>query len=254
MKIVLCTGGFDPLHSGHIDYFNAAKQLGGYLIVGLNSDEWLKRKKGRAFLPMHERKTIIENLSMVNRVIEFDDQTNDSSDCIARVIRDYPQFKILFVNGGDRTHTNVPEQEIYQNDPRVEFIFGVGGEAKRNSSRWILDEWKAPKTIRPWGNYRVLYESDKTLKLKELSVEPGRSLSMQKHEFRSEFWFVSQGYATVYTLENDNEKLIGVFGEHQSLWIPKEKWHRLSNQTDSLLKLIEIQYGTECTELDILRK
>lgn len=254
MKIVLCTGGFDPLHSGHIEYFNSAKSLGDYLIVGLNSDEWLKRKKGRSFLPIHERKNIIENLSMINKVVEFNDDNNNSSDCISQILKEYPQFKIVFVNGGDRDHTNVPEQEIFFNDPRVEFVFGVGGNNKRNSSRWILEEWKAPKTIRPWGNYRVLYESDKTLKLKELIVEPGQSLSMQKHEYRSEFWFVSQGYATVHTLENNNEKLIGIFGEHQSLWIPKEKWHRLSNNTENQLKLIEIQYGTECTELDITRK
>ena len=73
MKIVIVTGGFDPLHSGHIAYFEAAKQLGDRLVVGLNSDAWLTRKKGRPFMPMSERRAIIENLNMVDRVIEFDD-------------------------------------------------------------------------------------------------------------------------------------------------------------------------------------
>ena len=73
MKIVLITGGFDPLHSGHIAYFKAAKTLGDMLIVGLNSDDWLVRKKGAAFMPWNERLCIVNNLSMVDEVYTFDD-------------------------------------------------------------------------------------------------------------------------------------------------------------------------------------
>ena len=73
-KIVLITGGFDPLHSGHIAYFKAAKTLGDMLIVGLNSDEWLERKKGRAFMPWNERLCVVNNLSMVDEVYTFDDE------------------------------------------------------------------------------------------------------------------------------------------------------------------------------------
>lgn len=73
MNIVLVTGGFDPLHSGHIAYFESAKQLGDKLIVGCNSDAWLERKKGRAFMPITERTTIIQNLRMVDGVILFND-------------------------------------------------------------------------------------------------------------------------------------------------------------------------------------
>ena len=72
-RIVLVTGGFDPIHSGHIEYFNSAKRFGDELIVGLNSDEWLTRKKGKAFMPFKERKAIIESLKMVDKVIDFDD-------------------------------------------------------------------------------------------------------------------------------------------------------------------------------------
>ena len=86
MKIVIVTGGFDPLHSGHIAYFEAARALGDRLVVGLNSDAWLTRKKGRPFMPMAERRAIIENLRMVDKVIEFDDADNTSIDAI-RVAR-----------------------------------------------------------------------------------------------------------------------------------------------------------------------
>lgn len=254
MKIVLATGGFDPIHSGHISYFEQAATLGDYFIVGCNSDEWLKRKKGRHFMPIQERTNLISYLRMVNRVVEFDDTQNNSIECIRQILLEYPDDEILFVNGGDRDHTNVPEQYAYADNPRVKFQFGVGGSNKQNSSRWILEEWKAPKTNRPWGHYRVIHETDKTFKAKELVINPKSSLSMQKHELRSEHWFVSEGYATIYTLENDTETLVGVFGKHQSISIPVHRWHRLANDTSETLRLIELQYGKECTEVDIIRR
>ena len=67
MKVVLVTGGFDPLHSGHISYFKEAKKLGDKLVVGLNSDEWLTRKKGKPFMPIQERVEIIRNLKIINK-------------------------------------------------------------------------------------------------------------------------------------------------------------------------------------------
>lgn len=254
MKIVLATGGFDPLHSGHVAYFKHAATLGDILVVGLNSDDWLSRKKGRAFMPIHERMAVIGNLSMVHSVMPFDDTNNNSIKCIYDLLEQYPNDEIIFVNGGDRNHSNVPEQDEFNSHPRVSFVFGVGGDHKQNSSRWILEEWKAPKTARPWGFYRVIYEPDKNFKAKELVVMPGQSLSMQRHEHRSEHWFVAEGYATIYTIENNTEILLGVFGRHQSISIPKEKWHRLANKTDEVLKLIELQYGDICSETDIIRR
>lgn len=140
MKIVLVTGGFDPLHSGHIEYFKAAKQLGYLLIVGINSDDWLVRKKGRAFMPFSERKAIIENLYQVHKVIDFDDSDDTAVDAIKKVKELYPKASIIFANGGDRTKDNIPEMVF--ND--VEFVFGVGGTDKKNSSSWILEEWEKP--------------------------------------------------------------------------------------------------------------
>ena len=78
MKIVVVTGGFDPIHSGHISYLNHAKHLGDRLVVGLNSDPWLERKKGRAFMPWHERMAILGNLHMVDEVIKFNDDDGSS--------------------------------------------------------------------------------------------------------------------------------------------------------------------------------
>jgi cytidyltransferase-like protein len=253
MKIVLCTGGYDPLHSGHISYFKAAKSLGDMLIVGINSDEWLERKKGRAFMPWNERLCIVNNLSMVDEVYTFDDEDDSARAFIRQVRAHYPDVELIFANGGDRTKDNIPEMDVQ--DPNLTFAFGVGGEDKKNSSRWILEEWKAPKTDRQWGYYRVLHENGKEVKLKELTVNPGKSLSMQRHKDRSEHWFVAEGVATVYTVNRSTDtELLGKFKKFDHIHIQKTEWHQLCNESENPLKIIEIQYGENCIEEDIERK
>lgn len=252
-KIVLVTGGFDPLHTGHIEYFKAAKQLGDTLVVGVNSDDWLTRKKGRPFLPFGERQSIIKALEVVDDVIAFDDRDGTAKDAIKFLLYKHTDCQIVFANGGDRTVDNIPEMDISNN--RLMFEFGVGGENKLNSSSWILEDWKKPKTDRQWGYYRILHEYGQHVKLKELVIEPNKYLSMQKHKERSEFWFVAEGVATVYSLDSSTDiELLGKFGHNQHIWIPKNSWHQLCNEDVVPLKLIEIQYGTNCIEEDIERK
>jgi D-beta-D-heptose 7-phosphate kinase/D-beta-D-heptose 1-phosphate adenosyltransferase len=252
MKIVVVTGGFDPLHSGHIAYFQAARQLGDKLIVGVNSDEWLVRKKGQPFMPLHERRQIVGSLKDVDATMAFDDNDGSAISLLEDLKKSYPYAQLIFANGGDRTAQNIPEMSVKD----VEFRFGVGGSDKKNSSSWILEEWKAPKTLRQWGYYRILHENGPGVKLKELTVEPGKRLSMQKHQNRAEFWFVSEGTATVYTVDpgSTDIELVGVYNEQQYLHVPIRQWHQLSNETDKPLKIIEIQYGTNCIEEDIVRK
>lgn len=252
--IVLVTGGFDPLHSGHIAYFKAARKLGDELWVGLNSDEWLTNKKGRPFMPWSERFEIIQNLSIVDKVIQFDDSDNSASDAIRKVMETEPNTSYIFANGGDRTKDNIPEMQVFH--PRLTFQFGVGGENKKNSSSWILEDWKAPKTERAWGYYRVLHEYGNKVKVKELTVDPGKTLSMQRHKDRAEHWFVAKGTATVYTIDTQSTdyELHGTYKEHESLHIDNMEWHMLANETDKPLQVVEIQYGENCVEEDIERK
>jgi len=137
MKIILVTGGFDPLHSGHIKYFRAAKALGDQLIVGINSDAWLTRKKGKPFMCFDERRTIIQALKMVDGTVEFNDLDDSSINAIEKVKLNFPGDQIVFANGGDRTALNIPEIDV----PNVLFKFEVGGSTKINSSSQILNNW-----------------------------------------------------------------------------------------------------------------
>ncbi len=139
-NIVLVTGGFDPIHSGHIAYFLSAKTLGDSLIVGLNSDEWLTRKKGKPFMSWDERSAVTSALKPVDLVFKFDDLDNTAIDAIRQALVLFPDSHIIFANGGDRGKGNIPEM-AFESD-RVSFAFGIGGDDKKNSSSWILKNWK----------------------------------------------------------------------------------------------------------------
>lgn len=250
LKVVVATGGFDPIHSGHIAYLEAAAKLGDILIVGINSDAWLTRKKGYPFMPVGERVAIVKALKCVDHTVLFDDSDGSAIEAINNARLLYPDCQIIFSNGGDRTIHNIPEQTAFKDDDTVEFAFGVGGDFKMNSSSWILQEWKAPKNERQWGYYRVLHEVP-GMKVKELTVEPGKSLSMQKHKYRAEFWIVSEGMASLKRLGQEG---FTVLQPHHQNTIYPEQWHQLINQTDKPVKIVEIQYGSKCDEDDIIRK
>ena len=251
-KIVLITGGFDPLHSGHIAYFKAAKALGDILVVGVNSDAWLTRKKGSPFMPYKERAEIVRNIVGVDFVVEFNDADGSAKHAIRMVRASYPQDSIIFANGGDRTNDNIPEMDIA--DDNLEFVFGVGGFNKANSSSWILQEWKAPKTERQWGYYRVLHEVS-GMKVKELTVEPGKSLSMQRHNHRAEYWIVSEGRAVVNNMMPGGYSLPAIeLAKHEEYKVPVNEWHQLTNPYEESVKVVEIQFGEQCIEEDIERK
>jgi cytidyltransferase-like protein len=242
--IVVVSGGFDPIHSGHIKLIKEARLLGDMLVVGINSDEWLARKKGRAFMPWQERLCVLNNLSSVDEVYTFDDEDGTACHLLQQVRAHYPQARIIFANGGDRTQNNIPEMSV----PNVEFVFGIGGENKSNSSSWILEEWKAPKTLRPWGYYRVLHEVP-GMKVKELTVNPGQTLSMQRHSSRAEYWQVSEGRCVVEG-EGHRQTSLEIYDSYN---ISTNEWHRLYNPFDQPCRIVEIQYGHACDEDDIER-
>jgi cytidyltransferase-like protein len=249
--VVLISGGFDPIHSGHIAYIKEAKRLGKRLVIALNSDEWLSRKKGKPFMTFNERKEILSNLKEVDEVYAVNDEDGSVKEAILYCLKEFPSSYIKFVNGGDRTKSNIPEMDIV--DQRLIFEFEIGGNTKLNSSSKILSEWKDPKTYRQWGYYRVLHSDGPETKTKELVVNPNSSLSFQRHKNRAEHWMISSGIANVILGESSENIKEYVLRKHSSIIIPKGWWHQLKNCTDDVLKIIEIQYGTLCIEEDIER-
>ena len=254
MKVVLVTGGFDPLHSGHLQYFKEAKKLGDVLHVGLNSDEWLSRKKGRPFMPFSERVTILEALEVVDKVISFDDTDDSACGAIYKTMATNANVEIVFANGGDRNNENTPEYKIYGGMNGISFAYGIGGSNKKNSSSWILDEWKTQKTNREWGYWRVLDDKPNAgYKVKELVIYPGKSLSDQRHFKRSEVWNILQGTVTMETDYNNMKDSIQLKPHTTHYEIGKEVWHKASNNGDIDAHVLEVQWG-ECVEEDIERR
>ena len=250
--IIVFTGGFDPIHSGHIEAIKAAQKL-GRVIIGLNSDDWLIRKKGKPFMSFKERFAVLDQFKNILCVIGFDDSDDSASDAIRQAREMFPKSKVIFVNGGDRTKSNISEMAAFKDDPMVEFHFSVGGDNKKNSSSWILSEWKHPTETRGWGKFMTYYES-KQAKVKRLIIEPGKSISMQYHNHRAEFWFIESGVGEIYTLDNDGgETSKCKISKHETYKVEKTLWHRLENFGDEDLCVIEIQYGDQCTEDDIIR-
>ena len=139
--IILVSGGFDPIHSGHIYLIEDASKY-GEVVVLLNSDAWLIQKKGKEFLPYKEREIIMNALKSVIDVIAFDDSDKTCIDGIRKAIAKYPSRKIKFANGGDRNNNTSPAPEkVYCEQNKVKVLWGIGGDNKANSSSWILKKW-----------------------------------------------------------------------------------------------------------------
>jgi cytidyltransferase-like protein len=251
MKLVVVSGGFDPIHSGHIAYFKSAKSHGDKLIVALNSDAWLEKKKGKFFMPFHERKTIIESIKFVDEVISFkDDNKGSCINALQKIKNFYPDDDIYFANGGDRDKKNIPEMSV----SGINFLFSVGGNDKKNSSSWILNKWQYYFEERQWGSFFNLFET-KNIKVKELIVDPGKSMSFQRHFKRNEIWLVSSGKCIVaYSAHPvDREKKEIQLNKFDHYLVPIGHWHQINNPFNEPSHIIEIQYGEDCIESDIER-
>ena len=249
-KVMLVSGGFDPVHKGHVRMVQAAAEACELLVVGVNSDDWLRRKKGKEFMPFEERKSILESIKNVDEVLAFeDDKLGSCMNALEKVKAKFPDDEIIFCNGGDRGKENIPEMSV----SGITFEFSVGGDDKKNSSSWILKNWKYDKERRVWGEFFNLFEDDQ-VKVKELIIEPKKGMSLQKHHKRSEIWLVSQGKCLVNYSKVAPDKIEEIaLDKHNSLHVELGDWHQITNPFNETCKIIEIQYGKETTEEDIER-
>jgi cytidyltransferase-like protein len=137
-KVVMVSGGFDPIHIGHIRYMQEAKKLGDSLIVVINNDNWLRIKKGSEFMPEAERREIIEALDCVDKVIVSGHKKNTKDMSVCEEIKKIKPD--IFANGGDRNALNIPEYKLC-NNLGIEMIFNVGKGGKIRSSSELLKDY-----------------------------------------------------------------------------------------------------------------
>ena len=134
--MVAVSGGFDPVHVGHVRMFEKARKLGDKLVVILNNDNWLKKKKGYAFMPEKERAELLKHIKWVDEVVltKHRPGTKDVSVCDAlREVR--PN---IFANGGDRKLDNIPEVAVCE-EIGCKMVFNVGHGGKVQSSSWMIE-------------------------------------------------------------------------------------------------------------------
>ena len=140
--ISIVSGGFDPIHPGHIMMMKDCLKFSNYLIVGVNSNKWLINKKGNYFMDIQHRLYVVSSLNVVNETMEFEDDDKGSANNLLIKIRNkYSNDKIIFANGGDRSDTSKILEFETAKQYNIDLKFGIGGSHKESSSSDLLKRW-----------------------------------------------------------------------------------------------------------------
>lgn len=246
VRWVATSGGFDPLHVGHLRLFKAARKLGDKLVVIVNNDNWLRAKKGFVFMSQKERAELISAFPYVDKVVFTEHRKDDKDVSVAAVLRKLKPA--IFAKGGDRTRTNTPEVSICK-ELGIVTKYNVGGGKVQSSSWMIRDASRAfERTERPWGEF-YNWDRGKTWNLKTVYIKPGKRLSLQYHAHRSELWTLVQGDALATIEESGKRKLIPLHIGH-IFAVSQGTIHRLESKKGGII--VEIALG-HFDEKDITR-
>lgn len=229
--------------------FKEAKKLGDKLVVIINNDNWLKNKKGFAFMPEKERAELIKTFPFVDKVVLTDHKPNDPDRSVVRTLRKVKPH--VFANGGDRKPDGdpIPEVELCK-QLGIKVMYNVGHGGKVQSSSWMIKDAArhVARNVRPWGEF-YNWDTGKKWHLKTLYVKPKSRLSLQYHNHRSEHWVLIEGEATALTHVDGKEVRVPLkYGD--VFWVEKGTPHRLMSKKGAIL--IEVALG-QFDENDIVR-
>ncbi len=245
-KVVAVSGGFDPIHIGHIRSIQESRKLGDRLVVILNNDNWLLNKKGFVFMHEYERKEILEAIDGVDEVVLTDHLLGESDRSICRALRALKPA--VFAKGGDRSPEGDPVPEVALcEELGIELVYNVGTGGKVQSSSWLTARLSKLEE-RPWGDIETFKTAPRWW-LKTLTLRPGERLSLQKHARRGEIYVCVEGEVTVEL--GDRVFVMRPFDNHPvaALFDPNTV-HRLSSLTGGTV--VEVAVG-DCDEKDIVR-
>ena len=251
---VIVSGGFDPLHIGHVRLIEAASKYGPVIVV-VNSDKFLIDKKGYVFMNQEERIEIIKNIKNVHEVFLSIDHDHTVCKSIESLVNN-PDYQIsYFANGGDRkVISDIPETKICQTN-NINLLFDIGGDKDQSSSllvenmfdKMMLKKGNFNITKKPWGYFKS-FISEQNYLLKKLVINKNEELSLQTHEYRDEHWIVVLGQILV-----ELNGQLRPFNANDYIFIPKKSIHRIINDSKKTAIIIEIQYGNILAESDIKR-
>ena len=246
-SIILVSGGFDPVHIGHIEMFNEASKHGKVVVIA-NTDEFLIAKKGYFFMPLDERLYILKNIEIIHKVYPSIDKDETVIETIKSLKNKFGNNLRYFANGGDRKNKkDVPESLICE-DLGIEMLFGIGGDKRQSSSNLVSSQKKDFLSVeKPWGNYKNLF-SGKNFLVKKIEILSNQAISLQSHEHRDEHWIIIQGKGKIQIKDS-----IKTIETNEHIFIPKGTKHRIFNEEKETLEIIELQYGDLISEEDIKR-
>lgn len=214
-----------------------------------------------------ERAMILQNMQGVMQVIPVDDKDGTVCNGIYYIKTHFGNRNLVFCNGGDRGDRNTPEMALCQG-LGIELAWNVGG-GKTSSSSHLLSTWSNEPVERSWGQWRV-FQNYTGAKVKELTIRPHQSTSLQKHEHRQELLNAISGKGLVacatehYTYDEFGQKtstrlmMTNAILDSDAryggdLCIRAGQWHQIQNPFDTDLVIVEIQRGLQCLEEDIVR-
>lgn len=257
---VAVSGGFDPLHIGHVRMFKEARALGDKLVVIVNNDHWLRDKKGYSFMPQEERLEIIGAFPFVDDVVLTSHHPEDPRDAYHRgVSRELIKIEpAIFANGGDRDEKNAanPESSLYWDIQTctklgIQMIFNVGYGGKVQSSSWMIKNAVRGllRSERPWGEFYD-WDDGTNWHLKTLIINPHSRLSLQYHHHRAEYWMLVEGEASAMLGKTEKSLKRIALKPFELTHVPVGMLHRLLSEKGG--KIVEVAEGA-FDEKDIVR-